>query len=437
MRTGGFWASRLFWADVLVAALLGVLGALAVLAFHGAMHGLRHVLYGRTDGMVNTARALLWWHRLWIPAVGGVLAGLILQWARRLRAAGTMQEYMAVISQGNGQISTKFSCVCALSSLCTVVSGASIGREGPMVQLACMCSSALGRMLHLPPGRLRLWVACGAAAGLGAAYHAPLAAVLFVAEIMLDTFAIRVLGPLSVSAVAAHVLMQQVAGAAPLYKVPAFVFHADINMLAFAALALGAGLLAPVFVQTLTLAKKPFALLPAGALWLRLGLGGLVMGVISAFEPAVWGNGYSVVNSILQGGWLWQGLLLIALLKILATAVATGSGAVGGIFTPILLAGAALGAVFGLLCSQVWPGLAPQPVWAIVGMGAFLAANTHAPLMSAVMVFEMTGEPRMIAPLLLVSILAIAAKKLLMPKSIYTHALPPKTNRPVIVFDEA
>ena len=413
--------------DLLAAVFLGVVGALAVLAFHGALRGVRHLLYGQVDGLVNTARALLWWQRLWMPAIGGVVAGLLLQWSRRLQASRTTQDYMAVVTQGDGYISIPLTVLRALSSLCSVVSGASIGRETPMVQLAALGSSVMGRLWHLPQERLRLWVACGVAAGISAAYHAPFAGVLFVAEIMLGTFAIKAIGPLVMASVTAHVVVQQFSGFAPLYSMPAFSLNMSGNMLAFAVLALCAGVLSPAFLHLLIWAKKPFAALPSGALWLRLGLGGLVVGGISTFEPAVWGNGYSVVNSILQGGWLWQSLLMIMLLKMLATAVSTGSGAIGGVFTPTLLVGAVLGAVAGLLSNYFFPGLAPQAAWVSAGMGAFLAANTHAPLMAATMIFEMTGSSQMIVPLLLVCVLATSVKKLLMSESIYTHALPKNT----------
>ena len=423
LRIDGFVPDKTLLLDLLAAVFLGVLGALAVFGFHSALHAARHLLYGQTVGLVGAARSLLWWQRLLVPAFGGCLAGLVLQWSRRLKASRTAQDYMAVVARGDGFISLPFSVLTALSSLCSVVSGASIGREGPMVQLAAMCGSVLGRGWRLSQERVRLWVACGVAAGISAAYHAPFAGVLFVAEIILATFAVRVLAPLVVSSVAAHLLMQCFSGFAPLYDMPVFALDVAGNVWAFALLAVCAGVFSPVFLSVLAWGKKPFALLPGHALWLRLGLGGLVWGCVSVFEPAVWGNGFSVVNSILQGGWLWQGLLLIMFFKVLATAVSIGSGAVGGVFTPTLLVGAVLGAGFGLLMDYLCPGLAPQAAWVSAGMGAFLAASTHAPLMSAVMVFEMTGAPQMIVPLLLVCALAAAIKKMLMGKSIYSHAL--------------
>lgn len=409
---------------LLAAALVGLLGALATIAFRELLHALGLLLFARADGLVNTARALPWWHRLWIPAAGGVIAGWVLHWAQHFDTPGGTRDYMEAITLGDGKIAGRASLVRALSSAISVATGASIGREAPMVQLAALAGSLLGRWRQLPRPRLRLLVACGAAAGISAAYNAPIAGALFVAEIVLKSFAIETLGPLIVASVVANLTVHQFFGFAPLYRMPTFDLHLGLNALPFIGLAIIAGLAAPGFLYLLALAKKPFAAITQ-PLWLRLGLGGLFVGAISVVEPGVWGNGYSVVNSILQGGWLWQTLLVMLLFKLLATAVATGSGAVGGVFTPTLFVGAVIGGLFGIGMELMSPGAIPMPAWIAAGMGAFLAASTHAPLMSAIMIFEMTGNPQIIVPLLLVCVLAVAIKQLLMAKSIYAHALPP------------
>ena len=126
LRIDGFVPDKTLLLDLLAAVFLGVLGALAVFGFHSALHAARHLLYGQTVGLVGAARSLLWWQRLLVPAFGGCLAGLVLQWSRRLKASRTAQDYMAVVARGDGFISLPFSVLTALSSLCSVVSGASI-----------------------------------------------------------------------------------------------------------------------------------------------------------------------------------------------------------------------------------------------------------------------------------------------------------------------
>ncbi|MBS1209525.1 MAG: voltage-gated chloride channel protein ClcB [Proteobacteria bacterium] len=408
---------------LLLAALVGVSGALATIGFRELLDLLGQLVFGRSDGLVNTARNLLWWQRLLAPAVGGVLAGLVLQRARRYDAPNASRDYMEAVTLGDGQVAGRASLLRASSSALSVASGASIGREAPMIQLAALTASVLGRWRNLPRARLRLLVACGAAAGISAAYNAPIAGALFVAEIVLQSFAIETLGPLIVASVVANLTAHNFLGYAPLYQMPAFDLHLGLDVIPFSLLGILAGLAAPAFLLLLQWAKKPGKWL-AWPLWAQLGLGGLIVGAISVLEPGVWGNGYSVVNSILKGDWLWPALLLMLVFKVFATAAATGSGAVGGVFTPTLFVGAVLGALFGLGLHALWPAAAPLPAYIAAGMGAFLSACAHAPLMSAVMIFEMTGNPRIIVPLLLVCVLSAGIKRLLWQPSLYSHSLP-------------
>lgn len=410
-------------ATLLSAALVGLLGVLATVAFREVLHLAATQVYGHANGMVAAAQGLPWLHRIWIPALGGVLAGLVLERAARFDLPGGTRDYMEAIALGDGKMAARASLIRALSSVLSVTSGASIGREASMVQLAALTGSLFGRWRRLARQRLRLLVACGAAAGISAAYNAPIAGALFVAEIILKSFAIESLGPVIVASVVANLTVHQFLGFSPLYDMPSFHLELGLNALPFVGLALLAGVGAPVFLRLLALARRPYALI-GGPLWLRLGLGGLVVGLVSALEPRVWGNGYSVVNSILQGGWAWQALALILVLKVFATVAAIGSGPVGGVFTPTLFVGAVLGGLFGLGMEQLWPAAVPMSAWVAAGMGAFLAAASHAPLMSAVMIFEMTGNAQIIIPLLLTCVVAVAIKQLLLADSLYSHALP-------------
>ena len=146
------------------------------------------------------------------------------------------------------------------------------------------------------------------------------------------------------------------------------------------------------------------------------------MGILSVASPQVWGNGFSVVTSVLHGQWAWQALLLVLLLKIAAVAAPTGSGAVGGIFTPTLFVGAITGALFGLGVEQIAPGALPGASATAISMGAFLAAATHAPLTSVLMIFEMTENYAVVPPLMLACVLAFSVSRLLRPASIYASS---------------
>jgi CIC family chloride channel protein len=351
------------------------------------------------------------------PMAGGLLAGVVLGWARRMPQQ-TGGDYMEAIALGSGDLGVRSSCLRALSSAATVTSGGAIGREGPMVQLAALTGSLIGRWRNTPVPRRRLMVACGAAAGVATAYNAPIAGALFVAEIVLHSVAIETLGPLIVAAVAANVTLTHVEGFSPVYHMPAFVLERGSQTVLLGALGVVAGLVAPLYLGLLDFAHAQFARWRA-ALPLKLGVGGLMVGAISVWRPEVWGNGYSVVNSVLQGGWAWDALVIVLVLKLLAVAATTGSGAVGGIFTPTLFVGAVAGALFGSAVHAVFPLAVPASAGSAIGMGAFLAACTHAPLTSVLMIFEMTENYAVVVPLMLACVIGYYVSRVLRPQSIY------------------
>lgn len=412
---------------LVIAALIGVVGALATIGFRITVAGIEHLLLGRSDSLVRASMALPWWLRLIIPAAGGICAGLLLQFAARRPKTDEAGDYMEAIALGDGRVDVRQSLFKALSSAITVSSGSSIGREGSMVQLAALAGACVGRLRKVSKPRLRLLVACGAAAGITAAYNAPIAGALFVSEIVLRSIAIDSLGPLLVASVMANLTVHQFLGFGPVYHMPDLALNPGSGMIAYAFLGVLAGLIAPLFLATLEGVRKGFGQIKL-PLWAKLGLGGLVVGAISVGHPAVWGNGYSVVDSILQGGWAWQALLVLLVFKILATAASTGSGAVGGVFTPTLFVGAAIGALFGGVMYALWPGASPLPAYVAVGMGAFLAATTHAPLMATLMIFEMTGNYDLIVPLMLACVLGYFVSRVLWQRSIYARSLPDTPN---------
>jgi len=270
-------------------------------------------------------------------------------------------------------------------------------------------------------------VAAGAAAGLAAAYNAPLAATLFVAEIVLGSMALEHIGPLIIAAVISSVTVHDILGYAPAYDIPAFELVSDWELAFYVLLGVIAGHVAPLFLRLLERAQRLFGRLPT-PLAGRMALGGLVVGAISMYEPQVWGNDYSVVNSVLHSPWAWQALLTVLVLKMLATAATHGSGAVGGAFTPTLFVGALLGALFGTMVQSMVPlGTAPPNAYAVVGMGAMLAGATHAPLMSILMVLEMTMDYQIVLPLMLAVVTAhYTARRYTAVRPMYAESLLPR-----------
>ncbi len=409
----------LFWAGV-----IGFLGALSSVAFRRLTEGVHWLFTRHGPGMVQSFVHLLWWQRLLVPAAGGCVAGLIIYFGTRF-ARRSSTDYMEAIALGDGVISFRSSIVKCLSALFSIASGASIGREGPLVQVSAMLASLLGRAQRKSPVQLRLLVACGASAGIASAYNAPIGGALFVAEIVLRSLAMESFGPLVFSSVIATLTIRKLLGSDPLYEIhmPAMRGHSSLDILPYLLLGLLAGFAAPWFLRLLRGSERAFAKLRL-PVWARLALGGAMVGALAIIRPEVCGNGYSVINLVLHDEMVWKTLLLVFGLKILATAATFGSGAVGGVFTPTLFVGACLGELYGQVIQRFWPGLATElPTFAVVGMGAFLAATTHAPLMAIIILFELTLDYDMIPALMLACVAAHYTCSAFEKKSVYSESL--------------
>ncbi len=399
---------------------IGITSAIVVWLFRQAMYSLEGLLLSNDSGsLVTAAGGLAEWRRLLTPVLGGLVAGFILWgWQRATRQRPhAPTDYMEAIETGDGRLDLPASLVKSTASLVVVASGSAIGREGAMILLATVAAS-FGAQRLARPTEWKLWVACGAAAGMASAYHAPLAGSLFIAEILFGTLMLASLGPVVIAAVVALLVTQLLGGGqAMLYQVAALGSPTPWQFGLIAATGLLCGLLGPLFLGMMAWSGATFRrlnLLPP----LQLALGGLMVGALSLITPMVWGNGYSVVQQFLTlppGVWMVAGILLCKLLAILAS---SGSGAPGGVFTPTLFIGAALGLIPGLLSVGIGGDTVPT-LLALTGMAALLAATTHAPIMSALMICEMTGEFSLLPGLLVACVMAFVLSRWLHPQSIY------------------
>src|SRR5580698_5729892 len=375
------------------AALIGFLGALAAEAFRRATDILHHLATGSDSEIISSFARLPWWQRIAVPTVGGLLAGLTLWIGNRLTSRirqKTTTDYMEAIVIGSGSISVPASIVKSLSALFSISTGASIGREGPLVQLSSLVASLVGRIRKMPIPQRRHLVACGAAAGIASAYKAPIAASLFVAEIILGTVVVESLGPLILASVVAAFVSQFLSGSEPLYKSPGFDLHTRWEIIPLSCVGIVLGFLAPAYLRFLRLAERLFSKIDIPVPF-KLALGGAIVGSLAILNPDVCGNGQGLLRSLFHQNWVWEGILAIILLKLVATASAFGSGVVGGVFTPTLFIGAASGVLYGQTILYFAPGLRADPaMYGFVGMGSFIAATTGAPLMAILMAFELT-----------------------------------------------
>ncbi|MBW7984412.1 voltage-gated ClC-type chloride channel ClcB [Enterobacillus tribolii] len=413
---------RLMLRRLLIAIVLGIAAATVVWLFHQSMILLEWLLLDSREGsLVQAAVNLPPWRRFLTPALGGLVAGTVLwlfqKYQHQRPAAPT--DYMEAIDAGDGRLDVQASLIKSLASLIVVASGSAIGREGAMVLLAALFASVFARMFT-PEKEWRIWVACGAAAGMASAYHAPLAGSLFIAEILFGTLMLASLGPVVIAAVSALLMTNLLhGGQSPLYEALPLSPPFPVQYLLMALLGIVAGVCGPVFLALLRFSSQGFRHLRLSPP-LQLALGGAVVGALSLLFPQVWGNGYSVVQSLISAPPAALLILAILICKLLAILASSGSGAPGGVFTPTLFIGAALGSLLGQVLSQ-WPYLGEHTplLMALTGMSTLLAATTHAPIMSALMVCEMTGEYTLLPGLLLSCVLATTLSRWLRAGSVY------------------
>jgi CIC family chloride channel protein len=395
------WQVTLLWAGA-----IGVLGALAAWVFHQASEVVRQVLTGASGSHLTGFSRLAPWARVLVPALGGAAAGVVLHYGMRMARSQHGSDYMEAIVVGDGTVSFRASTVKSVSALLSGATGASIGREGPMVQLSAMLASLVGLLRRFHVLQRRQIVACGAAAGIASAYNAPIAGAFFVSELVLGSTAMEAFGPLVVSTVAATLVTRVLVGPDPLYEARGFTLVSHWEVVPYLLLGGVCGVLAPLYLRFLRRSEGVFARLPIHRIG-RMALGGAVVGVLAIGYPEVCGNGQVVVSSLLHESWFARELVVIVALKLIATAATFGSGAVGGVFTPTLLTGAGVGHLFGLGLVAVVPAAQLDPhAYALVGMGAFLAAATGAPIMAIIMLFELTLDYSIVLPLMLASVVA-------------------------------
>jgi CIC family chloride channel protein len=406
------------------AGLIGFCGALCSIAFRFLTSVVHKWLTGSSaTGFVESFAHLSPWWRLTIPAFGGLVAGGIIHLGMHWRGAVTTTDYMEAVVLGDGRIAARRSLVKCLSSLFTIASGGSIGREGPLVQLSSLVASLLGRWQKWSVPRLRLLVGCGAAAGIASAYNAPIAGALFVAEIVLGSVAMEIFGPLVFSSVVATLTTRGIIGGDPLYEIASFRLNGNAEILPYILLGITAGVVAPWFIRLLRWCEDRTARV-AAPVYVKMCAGGLIVGALSIVHPEVCGNGYSAINAILQGQWIWQTLAVLLIFKVLATTATFASGAVGGVFTPTLFVGASLGFLFGDGAAHLPGHLVSNPsAFALVGMGALLAGTTHAPIMAIIMIFELTLDYQIILPLMLACVVSYYTSVSIEKRSIYAEAL--------------
>ena len=410
---------------VLLAVLVGVFGGLCAVGFRKFIHLVQVQAWQMPAFTLDGLRAHPPWQLVLVPAVGGLLVGLITHYfAKEAKGHGVPEVMEAVILRG-GRIRARVVLAKLVASGICIGTGGSVGREGPIVQIGSALGSAIGQLMHLGERRLRTLVGCGAAAGIAATFNAPIAGALFAAEVILGDFAPTQLTPIVISSVAATVVSHHFFADVPAFAIPEYSLVSSGELGVYAILGVVSALVAVAFVKILYFTEDffegPLARIPSVA---QTVLGGILIGLLALRFPEIMGVGYEAIEMALQEDMLLQTLLLLTVIKILAVSLTIGSGGSGGIFAPSLMIGAMVGGALGTVVHGFWPmATASSGAYALVGAGAVVAATTHAPLTAFMIIFELTGDYKIILPLMIACVIATMLAARIENASIYTMKL--------------
>lgn len=360
---------------------------------------------------------------LLIPAIGGLFVGpMIYRFAREAKGHG-VPEVMEAVALRGGRIRPIVVVIKALASSICIGTGGSAGREGPIVQIGSALGSTIGQTLRMSDERIRTLVACGAAGGIAATFNAPVAGVLFALEVIIGEFTVAHFSTVVIASVTASVVARAFLGNVLAFTVPEYSLHSPWELPLYALLGIIA---APVGVAFIRLLYRMEDIFDAWQLpeHLKPVIGGLGVGAIGLFAPQVFGVGYEAIEVVLRNETVLGTAALLLLAKVLATSITLGSGGSGGVFAPSLFMGAMLGGGFGDLVHHWRPDMTALPgAYALVGMAAVFAAGARAPITAIIILFEMTGDYRIILPLMLSTVIATLLAQRLESESIYTMKL--------------
>ncbi|MCK5548848.1 MAG: chloride channel protein, partial [Thermoplasmata archaeon] len=413
----------------LLALVVGVLGGFSALLFRWMITEFQTVFFIGGDPLSNPLGIYI----ILIPAIGGLIVGLLVYFFAREAKGHGVPEVMEAVAVKEGKIRPRVAAVKALASSITIGSGGSAGREGPIVQIGSTIGSTIGQKLRLPPGGTKILLACGATAGIAATFNTPIAAVIFAIELILFEFKTRSFIPLVISTVTGTIISRTFLGPIPAFEVPTYHFVSPYELVFYLLLGLIAGIVAVFFIHLLYVVEDLFKKLKIKPYYKPV-IGGLAIGVMGFFIPQIFGVGYGTVDAVLNERIFVFGfgslfvfamyLLLLCLAKIIANSLTLGSGGSGGVFSPSLFIGAMMGGAFGVIVHFFYPDItATYGAYALVGMAAVFAGVSRGTLTAIIIVFEMTLDYNIILPLMFACVIADTVSSLMSKETIYTRKL--------------
>jgi CIC family chloride channel protein len=405
---------------LIFAVLTGVGAGYGAVIFRWLIHLLTRLFF---DGGKSVFSFLNGYYVLIIPAIGGLLVGLITHYFAPETKGHGVPEVMHAFDKEGGRIRFRVALVKAIVSSLSIGSGGSVGREGPIVQIGSSLGSSLGQIFNLSKEKIRILVASGAGGGIAATFNAPLAGIFFALEVIMRDYSPRHISSIVLSSVTATVVARTYLGNNPAFDIPVYQINSAWEILfymAFGLFAAGAGFL---FIRLLYRTEDLFNILPLPK-YIYPAIGGLIVGAIGLWYPQIFGVGYETIGLALYGKITTVLALVLLFAKLAATSLTLGSGGSGGVFAPSLFIGAMLGVAFSKLTLLLLPDTGIEPgANALIGMAAVFAATAHAPISAILFLFELTGDYKIIIPLMASVIIAYLAIRGLSSESIYTLKL--------------
>jgi len=399
---------------LVLSVFIGIFSGLAVVCFRFLIDWCRIYLLG-------SGVELAPWRLILAPTLAGlVIAVLVIHVFPLARGSGVNQTKAALYIY-NGYIPIRSAIGKFITAAMAIGSGHSLGPEDPSLQIGASLASTLGRRINLSRDRMRLIAPVGAAAGLAAAFNAPISAVLFVIEEVIGRWTAGILGSVVLSAVSSVVVMRWFLGSESLFRIPAVQLQHPSELIAYVVLGIVGGLASVAFAAGITVLRPRCKKLPLWTQYLQPGLAGLLIGIMAVLgAPQVMGAGYEYIDEAMHGRYTWQVLAILAGLKIVATTLSFVSGTPGGMFAPALFIGAMLGAAVSGAQHALLPHLAASPgTYALVGMGVLFAGFLRAPMTSVFMVLEVSGNYSIIVPVIVANTFAYLISRSLQPVPIF------------------
>lgn len=412
---------------LVLGGLTGIIAGIGAIIFHEAIHFMKWLFFDEftrnlgINDILSTSETLGIIVLILLPAIGGLIVGIIAHFFEKGEEGEGIPNVINAVATKGGVIKGSIAIKKIFGAAVSIGTGGAGGKEGPVVQIGSSIASYFGQLFSLSPDKLKILVGCGAAAGLSAAFNAPLGGALFAMEIILRTFKANTFSPILISSVFATALSRGFLGKKTVFNIPDYTLMHFYELGFYILLGLLCGLAAVYFVKVFYYISDYWHNKKSIPKYLKPALGGLIVGLIGLFFPGIYGWSYDYVDFALNGSLSILLLFLLFLIKPIATAMTIGSGGNGGTFAPSLFTGAMVGGLFGNLINLAFPDLTLHPgAYALVGMGAVVAGTTQGTLTALIMVFEMSDNYKIILPLMLTIIVAKTVSKSILKGDLYS-----------------